>query len=174
LAFLSLEDIHVGGEGLLEVLSESLEFALVVRNLIDAEDALNGGGGHGVVEVLVLVEPLDAEVVLAAVLEGGVHGSQVLRAAHGRDPSVGRVVDGIIVETKTGGEPSLLDFRVHVVGAVQVSIDFGENSRVDLVVVLLKGVVEHNLQVRVVVEVLSEVLRRGGAVKCDVLQGEGS
>ena len=50
--------------------------------LVDAEDTLDGGRSNWMVEVLVLIEPLDAEVVLARVLEGLVDGVEVLGAAH--------------------------------------------------------------------------------------------
>ena len=50
--------------------------------LADAEDTLDGGRSNWMVEVLVLIEPLDAEVVLARVLEGLVDGVEVLGAAH--------------------------------------------------------------------------------------------
>ena len=50
--------------------------------LVDAEDTLDRGRSNWMVEVLVLIEPLDAEVVLARVLEGLVDGVEVLGAAH--------------------------------------------------------------------------------------------
>jgi hypothetical protein len=59
--------------------------SLDVRGVLaggDAEDAGFSRDGDWVVEIDVLIVPLNTEVVLARVLEGGVDRSEVLTTAH--------------------------------------------------------------------------------------------
>lgn len=64
----SLEQVRVVGDPVLEVLSEGLELRLLhevlVGGLLNAEDLAHGSRRHRVVEVCVLIVPLDAGVVL--------------------------------------------------------------------------------------------------------------
>ena len=63
-----------------------LEVEGVLANLIlgvQTEGSLEGRHGDGVVEGLILVEPLHGEVVLTRLLEGLVDRGQVLQAALG-------------------------------------------------------------------------------------------
>lgn len=110
------------------------------------------------VEILVLIEPLYAEVVLTRVLQALVHGIKVLRATHFGDPSMGWVIDRVVEETEAGRVPPLTNLGVKVNRAVEVSIDLLKDSRVDLVIVVLQSVMEDHLEVGVVTEVLREVL----------------
>jgi len=113
-----------------------------------------------VVEVDILVEPLDAEVVLAAVLKGDVNGSQVLATTHRADPGVGGIVGWCVVKSESHRQPSLLDFRVGVNSSVVVSVDSGKEVEGDLRSSCLESVVEDYLQVTVEREI---VLIVGGA-----------
>ena len=85
-----------------------------------------------------------------------------------------RLIDGVVEEAETGRIPSLSNLRVDVGGTVEVSIDALEDCSVDLVIACLKGVMEYDLQIRVVGEVLVDIgLSRGScAIKHDVLLGE--
>ena len=112
-----------------------------------AEDSLNARGSDGVIEVLVLPEPLTAGIVLARVLKGLVNGADVLGAAHRRDPLVRGLIDGRVVLSEAGRVPALANLWVNVSRAVEVSIDLLEDGNGDLVVVLLESVMEDNLQI---------------------------
>ena len=137
-----------------------------------AQDALDAGCSDRVVEVLVLLEPGAARIVLTGVLDRGVHGREVLRAAHRRDPLLGWRVDWVVEEAEAGWVPALANLWVQIERAVEISINACEDGRVDLVVVGLESVMEDNLEVRVVTEVLGEVLGRGCTVQGDVVQGK--
>ncbi len=84
------------------------------------------------------------------------------------------VVDWGVEEAETGWEPSLFHLGVDVNSATQVSVDAFENCGVNLRVVILENVVEHNFQVGVVGEVLREASGRGRTVQGNVLEGKGS
>ena len=137
---------HVDSLGLL-LRNDDIVSDLIVFN---SEDACNSGGGNRVVEVLVLIVPLDCKVVLATVLEGLVHRGEVLASAHRGDPGVGWLVDGSVVEGEADWVPTLLDLGVDVEGAVEVSVDTLEDVQVDVLEVGLECVVEDHLQVGVV------------------------
>lgn len=85
-------------------------------------DLNNSGLGDGMVEVDVFRVPRAGEIVLARLLKRVIHGWQVLRAAHRWDPSLGRGINRSVLQGETGGEPSLLNFWVDSVGAVEVGI----------------------------------------------------
>lgn len=85
---------------------------------------------------------------------------------------MGWVVDRIVELAKAGREPSLFDLGVSIVGASKIGIDLLKDGKVDLAVVVLEGVMEHNLQVRVVSKVVLVVLWRGGAVQSNVGEGK--
>ena len=115
------------------------------------------------VEVLVLDEPGDTGVVLTIVFEGLVNWVEILRTSHGGNPSMGWVIDWSIVNGNSNWEPSLLHFRVHLFGAFEISVDSGKDSFSKLTCTheLPQGIMEDNLQVRVVGFVVLIVLRAG-------------
>lgn len=133
---------------------------------------MNCNDGNWVVEVLVLIEPLVAEVALSTDLEGGVDWSEVLDAAHGGDPFVRGIVDWLVVLVDSDWEPSLSDLWVDVGSDAVVSIDLLKNGKVDAVDVGFEGVVEDNLQVGVEIIVSGVVVWGGGTVETDVIEGK--
>ena len=164
----SLQDVNIALERLFEVLLQSLEFLQIdvagSGAFTVAQDAFDAGCSDWVVEVLVLLEPGAAGIVLTGILEGGVHRREVFRAAHRRDPLLGWRVDWIVEEAEAGWVPALANLWVDILRAVKVSIDAREDGCVYLIVVGLEGVMEDDLEVRVVTEVLGEVFGRGCTV----------
>ena len=84
------------------------------------------------------------------------------------------LVDGVVVETKAGWEPTLFHLWVKGRSAVEIGINASEDCSIYLVVMSLKSVMEHHLQVRVVGVVDIEVFWRGGSVEADVFKCKSS
>ena len=69
-----------------------------------------------VIEINVLVEPLDGKVFLVRVKECFVDGLQVLHSSHRGDEGVGRFFDWVVGLHDAEWEPSLFALRVQSVG----------------------------------------------------------
>ena len=168
----SVEDVEV--EVLLHCAVRSVnEVLMSLLECGDAKDLLNRCGGNWMVEVLVFVKPLNTKIMLARVLKRLVDGADVFAAAHGRDPIVSRIIHWIVEQAEASWVPSLSDLRIEVISAVQIGIDSCKNGSVDLFILRLESVMEHNLQVGVVAEIVRVIGRRGGAIQGDVLEGQG-
>lgn len=130
----------------------------------DTEDGFQGAHGEGMVEVLVLIEPLVGKVALAGVHEGRVVRSEVLDTTLNGNEGVSSIVNCIVEELETKWLPSLFDLWIGIVGDVQVSIDAGKNAVGELIESVTEGSVENNLGVRVPGEVILETFGRGFAI----------
>lgn len=87
-----------------------------------------GSDGHRVIEVEILVIPLNAQAVLTAVLKSRVNWCQVLASAHAGDPGVGGVVAGLVLLGQANRQPSLLHLGVGVSSRIIVGVDFRQKG----------------------------------------------
>ena len=110
--------------------------------------------------------------MLATVLEGRVDRSEVFAAAHGRDPLMGGFVYRGVVECEANWIPSLLDFRVDVVCAIVIHIDLFEDGSVHFVNVGLEGIMEDDLEIRVVAIVCSVIRWGSSTVESNIAESE--
>ena len=101
------------------------------RGLLNTKDTSQGGGSHGVVEVLVVIVPLDGEVVLTTVLKRLVDWVQVLGAAHGGDPIISWIIGHWVLQVQADWVPHLAHFWVDGGGDVQIGIDAVEDVQVE-------------------------------------------
>jgi hypothetical protein len=159
------------------VLVERLDLEVVgalalLVNGVDVEGGLERSEGDRVVEVLVFIEPLDGGVVLSCGLHGLVDGCEVLQAALRRDELVGRLISRVVLLAEAERQPALLHLGVRVGRDAEICIDAAKDVESDLGLVLEQSGVEDRLQVRVKLEVLILVSRRGLATKLDVFVGE--
>lgn len=83
------------------------------------------------------------------------------------------VSDWVVVEIESNRVPSLLHLWVNGETAIVVTVNSFKNSVVEVVDVCLEGVVEHNLEVRVVIMVCFEAFWGASSVESDVAKGEG-
>ena len=109
------------------------------------------------VEVLIVVVPLDGQVVLTTLLKRLVDWVEVLGAAHGGDPGIGWVIGHWVVKGQPDWIPHLSHFWVDGASAVKIGIDTVENVQGQLIEVVSEGDVEYDLQVGVPAQIVSEV-----------------
>jgi hypothetical protein len=84
------------------------------------------------IEVFSLIEPLICEVPVSVLNEGLVHGEDVLLAADPLHIGLRGVEGSPVVLGDREGVPSLPDFRVNIIGHLQVLVYSTENLRVQL------------------------------------------
>jgi len=133
----------------------------------DSASLSNGGLGDGMVEILVLVVPLDTSVVVTIVLKGLVDRSEVLQAAHGSDKYVRRFENCGVVEADSERVPALLHFRVGISSAVVIRIDVCHDRDIDIFLTQEQLVLENYLKVGIEVVVLEVVIRSSSTVFSD-------
>jgi len=113
--------------------------------------------------------------VLIAILERSVDRRKVLRTTHAGDPQVSGFCDWLVFKTKASWVPSLSNFGVYCAGHVEIGINLGQDSNVELfvVAVTLKSVVEDHLKVGVPSFVILKVGRGFiSTIKSDVCVGK--
>jgi len=120
-------------------------------HLGDAKSLSDRCSCDGMVEVLELVVPLNAQVVVAIVLESLVDRSEVLQATHRSNELMGRFNYIHVVQADSERIPTLLDLRVGVCGTVIVRIDISHDGDGDLRLSEDELVLENYLKVGVVV-----------------------
>ena len=73
-----------------------------------------------------------------------------------------------VVQCETNWIPSLLDFRVDIVCAIVIGIDFFEDSNVHFVNIGLESIMEDDLEIRIVAIVGSVVLWGSSTIEGNV------
>jgi len=99
------------------------------------------------VEVFVLVEPLDSEVVLAVVLQTGVDWVDVLHSALAGDELMCSLISWLVLESQAKWEPSLLNLWVHLSGGTKVLVYSSQDLEGHNWLVVKEGLVEDGLEV---------------------------
>ena len=136
-------------------------------NFGDSASLGNRGSSDGMVEILVLVVPLDTSVVVSIVLKGLVDRSEVLQAAHGSNKYVRRFENCGVVEADSERVPALFDFRVGITSAVVIRVDIFHDRDVDILLIQEQLVLENYLKVGVVVIVFKVVSGSSGTIYSD-------
>jgi len=128
---------------------------------LDVQKLLERGNGHRMVEVQILIEPLDGEWSLISIQEGSIDGCQVLEPSLSTDEGVSRFLAWGIAFLDGKWEPSLLQFRINGGSKVVVFVDQGQHLLGHGILPLQKSVQEDDLQVAVpAVKVLGVLWRR--------------
>ena len=120
----------------LDVLGSSPEKLLLTlgegRNSTGEDDGADLGQSDRVVKVLIVYEPLIGKVTAAILNEGLVDWQDVLHSALVRYVVVSSFVSSLISQLNRYREPSLPDFWVLGVSAIEISINSGKNLLIEI------------------------------------------